>query len=120
MVSQKSVKVLRTESVLRELVSEAIGSLNDTLINSIGVTDVMCSKGKSDATVFLLDLDYTDSQKRVMLANLKKASGAIGAYCLAAEGWYKMPSLTFKFDDTIDKMQKMEKLFNEIRKKNGE
>jgi len=116
-LSQKSVKILRTESVLRELMGEAIGSLNDGVINSVTVTDVVCSRGKSDATVYIFDSGYDKSEKKEILSRLKKASSAISAYCLAAEGWYKMPRLTFEFDESIEKIQKMEKIFEQIRKK---
>ncbi len=118
-MSVKSVKILRTESVLRELMGEAIGALNDAMINCVSVTDVVCSRGKSDAVVYLFDIGYNKSERKEILSRLKKASSAIGAYCLAAEGWYKMPRLTFEFDESIEKIQKMEKLFEQIRKKDS-
>lgn len=119
-MSAKSVKILRTESLLKELMGEAIGSLNDMMINCITVTDVVCSRGKSDATVFIFDSGFSKSEKREILSRLKKASSAIGVYCLAAEGWYKMPRLSFEFDESIEKIQKMEKLFEQIKKKDSD
>jgi ribosome-binding factor A len=99
---------------------EAIGSLNDSVINGVTVTDVVCSRGKSDATVFIFDSGYDKNEKKEILSRLKKASSAIGVYCLAAEGWYKMPRLSFEFDESIEKIQKIEKLFEQIKKKNSE
>ena len=118
-MSTKSVKILRTESLLRELMGEAIGSLNDTTISGVTVTDVVCSRGKSDAVVYIFDSGFDKNEKKEILSRLKKASSAIGVYCLAAEGWYKMPRLSFEFDESIEKIQKMEKLFEQIKKKDN-
>lgn len=118
-MSGKSVKILRTESLLKELLGEAIGSLNDSVINSVTVTDVVCSRGKSDAVVYIFDSGFDKNEKREILVRLKRASSAISTYCLAAEGWYKMPRLSFEFDESIEKIQKMEKLFEQIKKKDN-
>ncbi len=116
-MSEKNVKLLRVESVLKELISEALGQMRDEKLVGLNITDVRVSKGKNDAIVFVFDDDYTDTQKRQIIAALKKSSPVIANYCLAAEGWYKMPKLKFEFDTLTTEMQNLEDIFKEIGKK---
>lgn len=114
-MSDKNIRLLRIESVLKELISEAIGQMRDDSLLGLTVTDVRVSRGKNDALVFILDDTYSDTQKRQIIAALKKSSPIIANYCLAAEGWYKMPKLKFEFDESMSKMQNLEDIFSKIR-----
>ena len=119
---QKSIKILRTESVLKELLAEALSSLNDEMLNSLVVIDVVCSRGKHDAEVFLDPAFFDSEEKKYILSHLKKASNYLQNYCKQAEGWYRAPKLRFKFDDSLKKQNKMDELFKKIEKelhKNG-
>lgn len=116
-MAEKSVKILQTQSVLLELISEAMGQLGDERLRGLTVTEVVCSRGKSDATVYVYSDEYSEAEWPKLLSQLKKSSGFIGRYCLAAEGWFKMPNLTFRFDDSFEKRLKMEALLSQITKK---
>jgi ribosome-binding factor A len=119
----KSIKLLRTESILRELIPEAIATLNDKNINSVTVVDVKCSRGKYDAVVFLDPAFYDESEKRYIISHLKKAGGYLQSYCKQAEGWYRAPKFTFEFDKTLSTQNKIDELFKKIDKelhKNGQ
>jgi ribosome-binding factor A len=112
----KSVKLLRVESVLRELVPEAIATLSDEKINNIPVLDVKCSRGKYDAQVFL-DPSFSDeSQQKVIVKSLSKASAYIENYCKQAEGWYRAPKMKFIFDHSLERQNKLDSLFDKISK----
>ena len=45
----KSINLQRTESLLMELIPEALSNLVDTRINSLPITAVNCKNGKYDA-----------------------------------------------------------------------
>jgi ribosome-binding factor A len=116
MSDKKSIKLLRVESVLRELIPEALASLSDENINSIPVIDVVCSRGKYDAKVYL-DPSFVDESERAYILNhLKKASSYIENYCKQAEGWYRAPKMRFMFDDNLQKQNRMDELFAKIEK----
>jgi len=119
---EKSIKLLRTQSLLKELVPEAISSLNDTNLNNISVVDVDCSKGKYHAIVYLDASFATDQEQKYILSHLKKANPFLQNYCKQAEGWFRAPSFKFIFDNSLEHQNKMDDLFKQISKeldKNG-
>jgi ribosome-binding factor A len=112
----KSVKLLRVESVLRELVPEAISTLSDEKINNIPVLDVKCSRGKYDAEVFL-DPSFVDLEdEKYIVKHLSQASGHLENYCKQAEGWYRCPKFKFKFDHSLEKQNSIDAIFEKIEK----
>jgi ribosome-binding factor A len=115
-MSGKSIKVQRKESILVELLNEAFSTLNDSRINSLQVLDVVCSKGASDAKVYLEKSILTKEEQKEALKLIKKANGLISRYCLESTGWYKVPRFTYTFDELLEKENKMEELFEKIKK----
>ena len=115
----KSIKLQRVESVLRELVPEAISGLSDEHINNIPVIDVECSRGKYDANVYLDPSFVDEDEEKYVLTHLKKASSYIENYCKQAEGWYRCPKFHFKFDHSLEKQNQMDTLFKQIEKELG-
>ena len=109
-----NIKLQRTESLLKELVPEALSSLGDTRINNLTVVDVKCSRGKYDAVVFLDKSFMTKKEQDEAIGLLKKASNSIQRYVLESEGWFRSPKLSFKFDDMIEKQNHMDRLFKKI------
>jgi ribosome-binding factor A len=119
----KSIKIKRVESVLKELIPEAIATLSDEKINNIPVLDVKCSRGKYDAEVFL-DPAFTDKEDETYIVkHLSKASSYIENHCKQIEGWYRCPKLKFIFDHNLEKQNHLDTLFEqinrELNKKNG-
>ncbi len=112
----KSIKLKRVESVLKELIPEAIATLSDENINNIPVLDVLCSRGKYDATVYLDPSFTTLDEEKYIIKHLSKASSYIENYCKQAEGWYRSPKLKFIFDHNLEKQNKMDDLFAQISK----
>ncbi|PAF43203.1 30S ribosome-binding factor RbfA [Helicobacter sp. 11S02596-1] len=118
----KSIRLQRTESVLKELLQEAISSLGDIKLNALGITGVRCSKGKYYAEVFIhpdfpiQDGGNANDERKQILSGLKKAEGILREYVLSASGWYKCPKLNFCFDDSLQKSKTLDEIFAQIAK----
>ena len=116
-MKEKSVNLQRTESLLKELIPEALAELSDSRINSLTITDVDCKNGKYDARVFYDASDLTKEELKEVRQLLRKASSRIRSYCLNATGWYKCPNFEFLKDDMVAKNLRMEDLFSQIANK---
>jgi ribosome-binding factor A len=115
-MTEAQIKLKRTESLLAELIPEALGSLKDKRLHEVDIFEVKCSRGKSDAKVFLDPKELKEQEKRDYLKLLRKARPIIETYCLKDQGWYKCPTLTFEFDEQVEKSKKIEELFKKIAK----
>jgi ribosome-binding factor A len=113
----KSIKVQRKESLLKEIIPEVLSQMGDGRIRGLAVVDVVCSRDGSDAKVYLEKSYLNDNEQKTALKKLKQASGYIQAQALKATGWYKVPKLSFTFDELLEQENKMEELFNKISKK---
>lgn len=111
------IKVKRTESILQELIPEALTSMNDARLREIDVLEVHCSRGRSDAKVFIDPQSYTEQEKDKILALLSKARPIIEEHCLRDQGWYRCPRLAFEFDEQMKKSQRIDELFAQIEKR---
>jgi ribosome-binding factor A len=116
----KSIKVQRKESLLKEIIPEALSQMNDDRIRGLSVVDVVCSRDGSDAKVYLEKSYLNEKEQRQALKQLKQARGYIQNYCLKSTGWYKVPNLSFTFDDLLEQENKMEELFEKIKKDKSE
>ena len=115
-MTEAQIKLKRTESVLLELVPQALGAMNDKRLHALNVIEVKCSRGKSDAKVYVNPSEYTDQEKRDYLKLLKKARPIIETYCLKDQGWFRCPKFTFEFDEQLEKSKKIDDLFKQIAK----
>jgi ribosome-binding factor A len=115
-MEDKSIKILKVESVLKELVPEAISTLSDPKINNIPVLDVKCSRGKYDAKVYLDPSFVQDDEEPYVVKHLSQASSYIENYCKNAEGWYRCPKFKFKFDHSLEAQNNLESLFEQVEK----
>lgn len=112
----KSVNLQRTESLLMELIPEALSTLNDSRINTLAITEVNCKNGKYDAIVYYDGSDYTKQEHQILNRLLLKANGVVKTYVLQATGWYKCPNFKFQADDKLENDLKIESLFDKIKK----
>ena len=115
-MKNKSVNLQRTESLLEELIPEALSSLNDHRIVSLTITEVDCKNGKYDAKVYYDGSDFDKAELKEIRMALRKANGAIKSYILNATSWYKCPDFTFLVDDMMEKRARIEDLFSQISK----
>jgi len=119
-MTQEEIKRHRVESVLKEIIPEALGSLDDVRINGLCVTDVVCSRGRSDAKVYL-DTSFLDEKEQAeALKQLRVVAGYIQNHCKQSEGWFKAPRFTFEFDYQLEKVSRIEDLFKQIGARNIE
>ena len=115
-MTEAQIKLKRTESVLLELIPQALGSMNDKRLHELDILEVVCSRGKSDAKVYINPHDLTQQAKRDYLKLLRNARPIIETYCLKDQGWYRCPKFTFEFDEQLQKTKNLEELFKKIAK----
>ena len=58
----KSINLQRTESLLLELIPEALSNLMDNRINSLPITAINCKNGKYDAIVYFDGSDFDKNE----------------------------------------------------------
>lgn len=116
MNSEAEIKIKRTESLLLELIPEALGGLNDKRLHVLDIIDIKCSRGRSDAKVYINPAEYTEQEKRDYLKLLRNARPIVETFCMKDQGWYRSPKLTFEFDEQLKKSQKLDELFKQIAK----
>ena len=119
-MTEVEIKLKRTESLLMELIPEALGSLNDKRLHELNIIDIKLSRGKSDAKVYIDPMEYTDQEKRDYLKLLRKARPIVETYCMKDQGWFRSPKFTFEFGELLKKSQNIEELFKKIAKDRGE
>ena len=76
----KSINLQRTQSLLEELIPEALSSLNDNRISSLVITEVDCKNGKYDANVYYDGSDFSKDELKELGDELKKTG--YGQYLL--------------------------------------
>jgi ribosome-binding factor A len=114
---EEEIKRKRTESRLVELIPEALAGMNDSRINGLSVTEVICSRGRYDAKVYLDKSYLNEQEQKEALKQLRMVSGYLSTYIRESEGWYKAPKFTFEFDDQLERISRIEALFKEIAKR---
>jgi len=114
---EEEIKRKRTESRLVELIPEALSGMNDNRINGLSVTEVICSRGRYDAKVYLDKSYLTDKEQGEALKQLRAVSGYLSTYVRESEGWFKSPKFTFEFDSQLEEISRIEALFKEIGKR---
>jgi ribosome-binding factor A len=115
-MTEAQIKLKRTESVLLELIPQALGAMNDKRLHELNIIEVVCSRGKSDAKVYINPQEYTEQEKRDYLKLLRNARPIVETYCLKDQGWYRCPKFTFEFDEQLQKSKNIEDLFKKIAK----
>ena len=113
-MTEAQIKIKRTESVLLELIPQALGQMNDKRLHALDIIEVSCSRGKSDAKVYINPHDLTEQEKRDYLKLLRNARPIVETYCLKDQGWYRCPKFTFEFDEQIAKSKNIDDLFSKI------
>ncbi|MDQ7042577.1 MAG: 30S ribosome-binding factor RbfA [Sulfurimonas sp.] len=117
-MTEAQIKLKRTESILLELVPQALGQMNDKRLHELDIIEVKCSRGKSDAKVYINPHELTQAQKNEYLRLLRKARPIVETYCLKDQGWYRCPTFTFEFDEQLEKSKNINELFSKIAKRN--
>jgi len=115
-MNEAQIKLKRTETLLAELIPEALSQLNDNRLHELNVIEVKCSRGRSDAKVYIDPSSFSEEEKKAYLKQLRKARPLVEDFCLKDQGWYRCPKLAFEFDEQLKKSQNIEDLFKQIEK----
>ena len=119
-MTEAQIKLKRTDSILQELIPEAISQLNDNRLHELDIIEVKCSRGRDDAKVYVDPSFFSDEEKKVYIKQLKKARPIIEDFCKKDQGWFRCPKLVFEFDEQLKKAQNIEELFKKISKDKDE
>jgi ribosome-binding factor A len=115
-MNPNEIKRLRTQSILKEILPEALATLEDELLKGLCVTNVECKKGRYDAFVYLDKMMFDEREQEYIIEHLKRVTKHLQNYCMATEGWYRAPNFHFKFDDCLEYQNRMDKLFEKVSK----
>lgn len=111
-----NIKLLKTQSLLQEVLQEALYSLDDTRISTLSIIKVECSRGKEFAKVFLDPAPLSTDEQKATIKLLKKADNIIHQYLRTSLNWYKTPKLVYEFDDSLEHINHLESIFKQINK----
>ncbi len=106
-------RMRRINEVLREVVGAAIsGELSDPRIGFVTVTAVETSRDLPTAKVFVSVLG-PDEEREATLEGLRSSHGVIQSRIAAETRVKRTPTLTFHYDDTIEKGVRISELLEE-------
>src|SRR3982751_3589095 len=105
-------RMRRINEVLREVVGEAIADLSDPRIGFVTVTSVETSPDLRTAKVYVSVLGDED-EREATLEGLRSSHGVIQARIATETRMKRTPTLTFHYDDTIEKGIRITELLEE-------
>jgi ribosome-binding factor A len=106
-------RMRRINEVLREVVGAAIaGELSDPRIGFVTVTSVETSPDLRTAKVFVSVLG-TDEEREATLEGLRSSHGVLQSRIAAETRMKRTPTLTFRYDDTIEQGVRISELLEE-------
>jgi ribosome-binding factor A len=106
-------RMRRINEVLREVVGGAIsGELSDPRIGFVTVTAVETSPDLRTAKVFVSVLG-DEEEREATLEGLRSSHGVIQSRIAAETRMKRTPTLTFHYDETIEKASRVSELLEE-------
>ena len=106
-------RMRRVDEAIREVLSDAVFSdLKDPRIGFITVTDVKTSPDLRRSRVFVTVLG-TQEEREASLAGLQSAHGILQRRVGAELRMKRTPTLEFVYDDTTDRVMRMEELLDD-------
>ncbi len=108
-----SSRMRRINEVLREVVGAAISNeLSDPRIGFVTVTSVETSPDLRTAKVFVSVLG-SEEEREATLEGLRSSHGVIQSRIASETRMKRTPTLTFRYDDTIEKGVRISELLEE-------
>ena len=105
-------RMRRVNEAIREVLSDALGhGLKDPRIGFVTVTDVRTSPDLRHARVYVTVLGGEDV-RTASLAGLQSAHGVLQRRVNAELRMKRTPTLEFVYDDTTDRVMRMEELLD--------
>jgi len=107
-----SARMRRINEMLKEVVGAAISSdLNDPRIGFVTLTSVETSPDLRSARVYVSVLGSAE-ERDATLAGLSSSHGVIQARIASETRMRRTPTLTFHYDDTIEKGMRISRLLD--------
>jgi ribosome-binding factor A len=106
-------RMRRVNEAVREVLSEAVGGLQDPRIGFVTLTAVETSTDLRHARVFVSVLGSERKRTRT-LEGLASAHGVLQARLAAELRMKRTPQLTFEYDPTVEHGVKMSQLIDEL------
>jgi ribosome-binding factor A len=107
-----TARMRRVNEVLREVIGAAISALSDPRIGFVTVTSVQTSPDLRSAKVFVSVLGGPE-EREATLAGLRSSHGVVQAQIGRETRMKHTPTLTFHYDDTIEKGDRISRLLND-------
>ena len=108
-----SGRMRRVNEAVRGVVADAIRDLKDPRIGLVTVTGVEVTPDLNEATVFVSVLG-NEKKRRASLAGLASAHGVLQARINRELSLRRTPTLTFAYDDAVERGVRMTKLIDEL------
>ncbi len=106
----------RIKSLIRKNISDIIlFELKDPLMKSVTVTYVDVSDDFSYAKVYVTCFD--ENKKDKVVDELTRLKGVIRSYLAKTLDIHRIPSLSFYYDDTFKKGERIDELLKSLQKK---
>jgi ribosome-binding factor A len=106
-------RMRRVNESIREVLSEAIGSLQDPRIGFVTVTGVKTSPDLRHARVFVSVLG-SERKREQTLAGLTSAHGVLQARIADELRMKRTPTLAFEYDPSVERGIRMTQLIDEL------
>jgi ribosome-binding factor A len=111
-------RMRRVNEAVREVLSEAIGALQDPRIGFVTVTGVDTATDLRHARVFVSVLG-SERKRDQTLEGLASAHGVLQARLARELRMKRTPQLTFEYDPTVEHGVKMSRLIDELAPDDG-
>src|SRR5436305_11187401 len=108
-----SERMRRVNEAVRTVVAEAVGDLKDPRIGMVTVTGVHVTPDLGEATVYVSVLG-NEKKRRATLAGLESARGVLQARINRELSLRKTPTLSFAYDDAVERGVRMSALIDEL------
>ncbi len=103
----------RVNESVRAVVAEGVGELKDPRIGLVTVTGVVVSPDLGEARIFV-SVFGSERKRRATLAGLDSARGVLQARIGRELSLRRTPTLTFAYDDSVERGVRMTKLIDEV------
>ena|SRR5436190_10156500 len=105
-------RMRRINEVLREVIGAAIAELSDPRIGFVTVTSVETSPDLRAARVHVSVLG-SDEERETTLSGLRSSHGVLQSKIAAETRMKRTPTLSFRYDETIEQGIRISKLLEE-------
>lgn len=103
----------RVNESVRAVVAEGLGELKDPRIGLVTVTGVVVSPDLGEARIFV-SVFGNEKKRRATLTGLDSARGVLQAKINRELSLRRTPTLTFAYDDSVERGVRMTKLIDEV------